>query len=73
MRVYKCERCSIKDNMLSSALTFKAQPEMLQPGQEGTIVVEYDPAVKEDRNDLLIMLNGLGVPPTQSVIKVKLK
>ena len=59
--------------LLSSALTFKAQPEMLQPGQEGTIIIEYDPSVKEDRNELLIMLNGLGVPPTQSVIKVKLK
>lgn len=59
--------------LLSSALTFKAQPEMLQPGQEGTIIVEYDSSVNEERNDLLIMLNGLGVPPTQSVIKVKLK
>ena len=59
--------------LLSPALKFKAQPEVLQPGQEGTLVVEYDPSVKEDRNDLLIMLNGLGVPPSQSVIKVKLK
>ena len=59
--------------LLSSALTFKAQPEILQPGQEGAIIVEYDPSVKEDRDDLLIMLNGLGVPPSQSVIKVKLK
>ena len=59
--------------LLSSALTFRAQPETLQPGQEGTIIVEYDPSVKEDSNELLIMLNGLGVPPSQSVIKVKLK
>ena len=59
--------------LLSSALKFTAQPEVLQPGQEGTIVVEYDPSVAEDRNELLIMLNGLGVPPSQSVIKVKLK
>ena len=59
--------------LLSSALKFTAQPEILQPGQEGTIVVEYDPSVVEDRNELLIMLNGLGVPPSQSVIKVKLK
>lgn len=59
--------------LLSSALKFTAQPEILQPGQEGVIVVEYDPSVKEGRNDLLIMLNGLGVPPSQSVIKVKLK
>lgn len=59
--------------LLSPALTFKAQPEILQPGQEGTIVVEYDPSVKEDRNELLIMLNGLGVPPSQCAIKVKLK
>lgn len=59
--------------LLSSALKFKAQPEILQPGQEGTIIVEYDPSVKEDRSDLLIMLSGLGVPPSQSVIKVKLK
>lgn len=59
--------------LLSPALTFKAQPEILQPGQEGTIVVEYDPSVNEERSDLLIMLNGLGVPPSQSVLKVKLK
>ena len=59
--------------LLSPALKFTAQPEVLQPGQEGTIVVEYDPSVAEDRNELLIMLNGLGVPPSQSVIKVKLK
>ena len=59
--------------LLSSALKFKAQPEVLQPGQEGTIIVEYDPSVMEAGNQLLIMLNGLGVPPSQSVIKVKLK
>lgn len=80
--VEKCACINVSDTplkvtcnryLLSSALTFKAEPEILQPGQEGTIVVEYDPSVKEDRNDLLIMLNGLGVPPSQSVIKVKLK
>lgn len=59
--------------LLSSALIFKAQPEVLQPGQEGVIIVDYDPSAKEDRSDLLIMLNGLGVPPSQSVLKVKLK
>ncbi len=80
--VEKCACINVSDTplkvtcnryLLSSALTFKAEPEILQPGQEGTIVVEYDPSVKEDRNDLLIILNGLGVPPSQSVIKVKLK
>ena len=59
--------------LLSPALTFKAQPEVLQPGQEGIIVVEYDPSADEDRSELLIMLSGLGVPPSQSVLKVKLK
>ena len=59
--------------LLSPALKFKAQPLILEPGQEGMIVIEYDPSVKEDRSELLIMLNGLGVPPSQSVLKVKLK
>lgn len=82
MAVEKCACINVSDSpvkvtcnryLLSPALTFKTQPEVLQPGQEGTITVEYDPSVKEDRSELLIMLGGLGVPPTQSVIKVKLK
>ena len=59
--------------LLPPFLKFSSQPGILQPGQEGTMIIEYEPTGKEEQNNLIIMLKGLGVPPSQSAIKVKLK
>ena len=59
--------------LLPPFLRFRAEPEVLQPGQEGSMIIEYNPTDKEERSDVIIMLKGLGVPPSQSAIKVKLK
>ena len=59
--------------LLPPFLKFRSQPEILKPGEEGVMVIEYEPTGKEEQNDLIIMLKGLGIPPSQSAIKVKLK
>ena len=66
-------RLACEQFLLPPFLKFRAQPEMLQPGEEGAMIIEYEPTGREEHNEVMIMLKGLGVPPSQSAIKVKLK
>lgn len=66
-------RLACEHFLLPPFVKFTAQPQILQPGEEGAMVIEYEPTGAEDRNEVVIMLKGLGVPPSQSAIKVKLK
>lgn len=59
--------------MLPACLSFSTQPKVLEDGAEGSIVLEYDPSKGSERNDMQVMLKGLGVPPSQSSIRIKLK
>lgn len=61
----ECERA-----MLPACLTVKSEPEIVSGGQEGEIVITYDPAKGSPRAKMPIMLKGLGVPPSQSTITV---
>lgn len=63
----------VEKAMLPPCLTFRCEPDVLQPGQEGEIVIGYDPSKGEGREKMFIMLSGTGVPPSQSSIIVTLK
>ena len=56
--------------MLPECLAFRTEPAVVGPGEEGDIIVSYDPAKKGNKDRMQIVLKGLGVPPGQSVISV---
>jgi hypothetical protein len=59
--------------MLPSCLTFKVEPEVVNAGKEGEIIITYDPAKGGVRDRMPVILKGLGVPPSQSTINVIIK
>jgi hypothetical protein len=58
---------------LPPCITFGAEPEILQPGQKGELHIIYDPAKEGQNTNLKLMLKGLGVPPSQSTIKIRIE
>lgn len=59
--------------LLPPCLTFKAEPETVAGGEEGEIVITYDPSKGGERDKMTVILKGMGVPPSQSKITVALK
>lgn len=62
-----CER-----NFLPACLSFRTEPQVVPDGQNGEIIISYDPS-KEAKEQMKIILKGLGIPPSQSSINVKMK
>lgn len=62
--------------LLPSCLTFRSEPEVVEPGAEGEIVITFDPAkyaAGPQRTIMKVILSGMGVPPSQSSITVKVE
>lgn len=59
--------------LVPECLGFRTEPETVAPDQEGTIVIDYDPAKGGERPRMPVMIKGLGVPPTQAAITVYMK
>ena len=59
--------------MLPSCLNFRVEPEVVNAGAEGEIIITYDPAKGGVRDRMPVILKGLGVPPSQSTINVIIK
>lgn len=53
-------------------LSLRCEPEVLQPGQEGDIVIWYSGDLTTDLNTILV-LEGVEASPVDRIIKVKLK
>ena len=64
-------RLQCEESFLPPCLSFRSMPEMVKDGQTGEMVISYDPT-KQSRSSMKIMLKGLGVPPSQSAIEVKM-
>lgn len=56
--------------LLPECLTFHSEPQVVKPGEEGRIFIGYDPLKGGDRERMVVMIKGLGVPPTQASIIV---
>lgn len=69
----KAVRIGCEHLFLPGCLSFKAEPEELEPGDEGQIIIMYDPSKGESREREKVILKGLGVPPGQSSIDVRIK
>lgn len=57
---------------LPECLSFRTEPEVVGDGEVGHIVISYDPSEGMERSEMKIMLKGLGVSPSRSVINVRL-
>ena len=60
-----------EEMFLPDCVSFRTEPAVLGDGEEGTLIVTYDPAMGECRDSVPLILKGLGVPPGQSTIKIK--
>ena len=57
--------------MLPACLQFRTEPEVVEDGASGEIVILYDPSKGDGRDKMPVILKGLGVPPSQASIVVK--
>lgn len=58
--------------MLPACLGFSAEPELLEDGEEGEIIISFDPEKGVVRETMPVILKGLGVSPSRSAITVKI-
>ena len=58
--------------LLPACLSVRTVPEILQPGQEGEIVITYNPEKGGQRPKMPVIFKGLGLPPIQSTIMVNI-
>ncbi|MEE0236703.1 MAG: DUF1573 domain-containing protein [Bacteroidales bacterium] len=59
-----------EETFLPECLDFAA--DMVEDGQVGEIVISYDPSKQGTREQMKIILKGLGLPPTKATITVNL-
>lgn len=62
-----------EENFLPECLSFRTEPEVVEDGAEGVIVISYDPSLPVARDSMNVILKGLGLPPTKSSITVRIK
>lgn len=62
-----------EENFLPGCLSFRTEPEVVEDGAEGVIVISYDPSLPGVRDSMNVLLKGLGLPPTKSSITVRIK
>ena len=62
-----------EESFLPECLSFRTEPEVVEDGAEGVIVISYDPSLPGARESINVILKGLGLPPTKSSITVRIK
>jgi hypothetical protein len=60
-----------EETFLPECLGFAA--DMVEDGQEGEIVISYDPSKPGAREQMKVILKDLGLPPTKATITVNIK
>ncbi len=61
-----------EEAFLPECLSFEARPQTVLSGQEGEIVIIYDPQAVTRGDHMKVILKGLGLPPTKSSITVRI-
>ena len=62
----ECEQMFLPDD-----IRFETRPEVVEDGGEGEIVLTYEPTGDEPRNEVPLILKGLGVSPGKSTVKIR--
>ena len=63
---------SCEEAFLPECLSFRTDPVTVPAGEEGQIVISYDPSASGSRVTMKVILKGLGVPPSKATISVRL-
>ena len=63
---------SCEEAFLPECLSFRTDPVTVPAGEEGQIVISYDPSVSGSRETMKVILKGLGLPPSKATISVRL-
>lgn len=58
---------------LPACIGFESRPARVEAGEEGELVISYDPASDQGRNNVKLMLKGLGVPPGQATLNIRIE
>lgn len=66
-------RLQCEDAFLPECLSFATEPEVLEDGQEGEILISFDPSKPGVNDKMKLILKGLGLPPTRASITLNLK
>lgn len=66
-------RLQCEDAFLPECLSFATEPEVLEDGQEGEILISFDPSKPGVKDKMKLILKGLGLPPTRASITLNLK
>ena len=62
-----------EESFLPECLSLRTEPEVVEDGAEGVIVISYAPSLPGARESVNLILKGLGLPPTKSSITVRIK
>ena len=62
----ECEKMFLPD-----CIRFETRPAVVQDGCEGEIVLTYEPSEEEIRDEIPLILKGLGVSPGKSTVKIR--
>ena len=62
---------SCEDAFLPECLSFRTEPATVADGEEGQMVISYDPSASGARETMKVILKGLGLPPSKATITVK--
>ena len=63
---------SCEEAFLPECLSFRTNPVTVPAGEEGQIVISYDPSASDSRETMKVILKGLGLPPSKATISVRL-
>ena len=64
-------RCN--EMLLPDCLDFRTEPEEVGPGQEGEMIITFNPAKGQVKENMMVVLDGLGLSPSRSSIKIEIK
>lgn len=62
-----------EDMFLPDCVSFESRPTVTGPGQEGEIVITYDPSSGPSAGRVRLILKNLGVQPSQSTINITIE
>jgi hypothetical protein len=56
---------------LPACMKFETRPETVAAGEEGVMVISYEPTGEQERDHVPLILKGLGTTPGKSTIKIR--
>jgi hypothetical protein len=59
--------------LLPECLDFRTEPEEVGPGQEGEMIITFNPTKGQVKENMMVVLDGLGLSPSRSSIKIEIK